>query len=421
MMVEETKQFTVPEDPGYLTRPNPTGLPESQEKRNQSSGKRIAHKKSRTGCQNCKRRRVKCDEYQPSCARCDRLQLQCYYMFSGKQSPHHHNGEVDIPRLQQRPSASVLDDEKNIFNFLQLELLHTYDMFTWTALPWSLVLGDFWRVSVPSLALKHEYLMKALLAIPALQLAKLRPERRGLYISTALDYYRTASETARDILHNVSESDGVPLFLFSALSVLIVLGIPQRSVIGTISDDDASFYDMIGILQGMKGLLDDLSENISKSSLAPLISYGAERWAFQQHHDQSELEFQRNREPLDDFQALLSRRNLESDTLAVYNQVIERLRDANKCVYVWEGADALVWIYRSLGDFVPLLGAKKQEALVLLAHFAVILNRCETQWWLHGWAYHIMSSVYQNLDEDHKMWVYGPANEIGWVFPQCCE
>ncbi|GKT56773.1 C6 zinc finger domain-containing protein [Colletotrichum tofieldiae] len=322
-----------------------------------------------------------------------------------------------MPRLQRGPSASVLDDGKTELNLLQLELLHTYDTFTWTALPWSPVLGDFWRVSVPSLALKHEYLMKALLAIPALQLAKLRPERRGLYISTALEYYRVASETARDILHNVSETDGVPLFLFSAL----ILGIPQRSAIGTIADDDASFYDLIGILQGMKGLLDDLSENISKSTLAPLVSYGAERWAFQQHHDQPELDFQQNKEPLDDFQALLGNRNLESDTLAVYNKVIERLRDASKYVHVWEGADALVWIYRSLEDFIPLLELRKQEALVLLAHFAVVLSRCETQWWLHGWAYHIMSSVYRNLDEDHKIWVYGPANEIGWVFPQCCE
>ncbi|KAF4468902.1 C6 transcription factor [Fusarium albosuccineum] len=40
---------------------------------------RRGHSKSRLGCFNCKRRRVKCDERQPGCARCARLGLRCQY------------------------------------------------------------------------------------------------------------------------------------------------------------------------------------------------------------------------------------------------------------------------------------------------------------------------------------------------------
>lgn len=144
-------------------------------------------------------------------------------MFPDKRSSTYKNSAVNIPRLQRESSASGSFDIKMEIDFLQLELLHTYATFTWTTLSWSPALGDFWRVSVPSLALEHAYLMKALLAIPALHLAQLRPERRGLYMSIALEYHRVASETARDILQNVSESDGVPLFLFSVLSLFIGL------------------------------------------------------------------------------------------------------------------------------------------------------------------------------------------------------
>lgn len=35
--------------------------------------------KVRTGCQTCRRRRVKCDEQKPSCLRCSRLNLECRY------------------------------------------------------------------------------------------------------------------------------------------------------------------------------------------------------------------------------------------------------------------------------------------------------------------------------------------------------
>lgn len=110
---------------------------------------------------------------------------------------------------------------------MQLELLHTYINFTSLTFPWSLALRDFWKITVPSLALQHEYLTRAVLCIPALHLAHLRPERRGFYVSLALENHRLASESVRLLLENVSEKNGVPLFLFSALNIII--GSLQRS------------------------------------------------------------------------------------------------------------------------------------------------------------------------------------------------
>ncbi|GIJ91775.1 hypothetical protein Asppvi_010748 [Aspergillus pseudoviridinutans] len=40
---------------------------------------RRPHKKSRTGCITCKRRRVKCDETRPLCRRCEKLGVSCIY------------------------------------------------------------------------------------------------------------------------------------------------------------------------------------------------------------------------------------------------------------------------------------------------------------------------------------------------------
>lgn len=64
--------------------------------------------------------------------------------------------------------------------------------------------------------------MRSLLAIPALHMAYMRPDERGHYVSAALEYHRRSSETARAMLEKFSgEQDGVPLFLFSALNVII--------------------------------------------------------------------------------------------------------------------------------------------------------------------------------------------------------
>lgn len=44
-----------------------------------STGKRKFHNKSKNGCDNCKRRRVKCDEGKPMCQKCVNMKLDCVY------------------------------------------------------------------------------------------------------------------------------------------------------------------------------------------------------------------------------------------------------------------------------------------------------------------------------------------------------
>lgn len=44
-----------------------------------ATGKRKFHKKSKNGCDNCKRRRVKCDENKPHCLKCQKMGLECVY------------------------------------------------------------------------------------------------------------------------------------------------------------------------------------------------------------------------------------------------------------------------------------------------------------------------------------------------------
>lgn len=44
-----------------------------------STGKRKFHNKSKFGCDNCKRRRVKCDETKPECQKCQNMGLTCVY------------------------------------------------------------------------------------------------------------------------------------------------------------------------------------------------------------------------------------------------------------------------------------------------------------------------------------------------------
>ncbi|KAK1828927.1 hypothetical protein QBC39DRAFT_264278 [Podospora conica] len=60
---------------------------------------RRSHTKSRNGCTQCRRRRIKCDELRPKCTRCQKGDLTCKYpgtQDSRDVPPHHQHFELDI-------------------------------------------------------------------------------------------------------------------------------------------------------------------------------------------------------------------------------------------------------------------------------------------------------------------------------------
>ena len=79
-----------------------------------SMGKRKFHNKSKTGCDNCKRRRVKCDEGKPTCKKCQNMKLDCIYsppkQRKRKRSSKNNNistGSVTKPNINDKSNNSI--------------------------------------------------------------------------------------------------------------------------------------------------------------------------------------------------------------------------------------------------------------------------------------------------------------------------
>ncbi|TDZ48390.1 hypothetical protein CTRI78_v008260 [Colletotrichum trifolii] len=357
-----------------------------------------------------------CDEVQPQCTRCARLQIRCQYTTHQKPALLTEYDGLQDCVLKREPSPRAFAPVG--VDLVQLELLHTWASFTWATMPWSHALRDFWRVTVPGLALNHAYLMQALLAIPAFQLANLRPDRRSFYASIALDYQRAASGSAKELLRDVPEANHVSLSLFSTLGLINTLATPRRSDQGVIVDDkNGGFNDLLIALKAMKSLLAVSWTSLLSSPLAPLLNHGSQRLLLQQSLCHSDPTWHRANVCIEELQCRLNAHVTSVVNRDVYNNALQAIREAMHWSSLWEDTDTLLWVYRSLEDLIPLFEAQDQLALVLLGHFTIVLNSCESQWWLHGWSIQIMSHVYPKLDEVHKPWVYGPATEIGWIVP----
>ncbi|KAK0708184.1 hypothetical protein B0H67DRAFT_603219 [Lasiosphaeris hirsuta] len=112
------------------------------------------HTKSRRGCNNCKRRKVKCQETLPECANCKRLGLGCVYP-----EPHQSHQYPSTPS----PSAA-LQSTPITFTMEDLRYFHHYLTTAYPPLPMG---GDAIWKDVAALSHNFDYLIHAMLGLGA--------------------------------------------------------------------------------------------------------------------------------------------------------------------------------------------------------------------------------------------------------------
>jgi hypothetical protein len=146
---------------------------------------------------------LQCDEHRPRCQRCQKSGLACSF-------PSHL-----IP--SDHPTQSIAPEP--VLQMLDLQLMHHYSTTVYATLTCDVSIQLAWRDSVVQLSLECDYMMRTLLAVSAIHLAKLHPENRDLYLSTAFKHHDIALESAMPLLSDPQQVDARNLFVFSSLTI----------------------------------------------------------------------------------------------------------------------------------------------------------------------------------------------------------
>ncbi|CAF3575187.1 hypothetical protein SNK03_000395 [Fusarium graminearum] len=142
---------------------------------------RRGHTKSRRGCYNCKRRRIKCQETHPACGHCTKTGLKCEYPSTPQitHQPHH-----------QVPLFSLQD-----MRFFQHFLTQCYPHHP-------LKQEDIWTHEIPCIAHNNEYLMHAILGFSASELMRDDPS----ILSSAMNHRIKAIRAIKKRLAETNKS-----------------------------------------------------------------------------------------------------------------------------------------------------------------------------------------------------------------------
>ncbi|KAF2429573.1 hypothetical protein EJ08DRAFT_590706 [Tothia fuscella] len=181
---------------------------------------RLAHKKSRTGCQRCKARRVKCDETHPICNNCKRHGVSCEFPVTPPKSRRGSAALIEpIPiKTQTVDWQGRRDSHTPILMPMPLtcssskQRAHHFNSFT------TIVSHSFpspinsATVDIIQLGLQYEFLMNAIFALTALHIIRNVPESplHRFYLNLAL-------QQQREGVAGFCSANATPLVLSSVL------------------------------------------------------------------------------------------------------------------------------------------------------------------------------------------------------------
>ncbi|KAI0532551.1 hypothetical protein GGR58DRAFT_507304 [Xylaria digitata] len=188
---------------------------------------RVRLRKSRHGCQTCKRRKIKCDEARPVCGncakryydieRCDYPSVPSPRQRQNRELPTNVAGipvsQPDLPStsIVTRPTGVSADPTQRQ---LEMRLMYHYTQFAALELPatYGYTSKELWIDKVPQMAFESDLLLDSLLTVAALHMQDLMPEdhKLGIAVNHYLD--RTLAKH-RYSLGCIETSLTEPLFL----------------------------------------------------------------------------------------------------------------------------------------------------------------------------------------------------------------
>ncbi|KAK2877219.1 hypothetical protein FQN49_001343 [Arthroderma sp. PD_2] len=452
---------------------------------------RRSHRKSRMGCYQCKRRRIKCDEAPAPCGNCRKHNvLDC--QFPNQPPNPYYAAFVPLPTTQpastsgspapttaanppptlptkppsttsehppinppaattpsqlppittppQLPAISTLSqgpigsssppwvpgverhgifssvpdrgqDQNKSLNLDDLELLHHYTTKTYQTLSNNNEHEDIWKNIIPAEAIKHPFLMHGLLALAALHLIECSdPDDEGShrrYSALASKHQNLALAAFRPQLNNITPSNCNAVFAFSSLIAALAFAF-SRNDRNTHSGDpvEQAIQDFF-LFRGVDKVLHTQWTRIVKGKLGALVRRPSDPSSA---HPLS-------KDVIDNLDYLHGcngdgAAHIPSEEKGIYNHAIRELRMSfERSPSSWEGV--FRWPMVVPESYLGLLHLRKPMALVILAHYCVILSRLDLCWWSEGWSRHLFEAIYKSLHPSWRQLVEWPMQMIG--------
>lgn len=416
---------------------------------------RRVHRKSRLGCQECKRRKIKCDESLPVCLNCVRRDTECSYTLHGRHlesASFGHSPAGDSPDSSdcQQSLLSTLIDQKTqlevmlkrlealeteveqlrevqhsaVLHHSEVELLRHYLLMTTNNEFQEESSHSFWRVGLLEMGFSKLHVLHLILGFAALHKARSVPEQHTLFLEKSRHYHTLGLQESTKLLQSINQENYQVVHASALLISLHNLARgPEPGQYMGFSDHGAPTF--MTFIRGVKCIQKHgrkLGNGASSSSLDKSGRSCISTVERKPTSPRTEPEVH-----LQNLRDLITASHIlpELEVKASYVAAVDQLELFFAMVYGDHNApqpkqkpgcqahQPLGWLYGAPELYLDYLERKEQLALVIFANFCVILKKLGLSWLLQGWPEHIMTGIWSSLHPPYRNLLRWPQEQVG--------
>ncbi|MCJ1286209.1 hypothetical protein MMC26_005554 [Xylographa opegraphella] len=320
-------------------------------------------------------------------------------------TPSEHQSWSTVP--SPKVSAGIPSAHRDEPGFMSeerdnLRLMHHFAVSAHKSIAPSPGAVAVWRDLIPQLAFEYDFLLHGVLAVSALHLALTSQVNKLAHSALALRHYTAALALFRPHLDSITSSNIYPLFAFSCVVPVYIFGYPHVSQFPT--NPLPEMLEMISVMRGCADIVGSGVQWLMNSPFKHLLL---------QPTDPSQA---LPKEIEDALTGLQERNNQTTTQLALRDAYATAIETLWECFQVagnmpGEQAPALPFPVKLSAEVLMMMREGDPMALIILAHYGVILHWLDTVPWMKGWGSTTISAVNETVGEDWRQYIAWAVRE----------
>ncbi|KAI0476568.1 hypothetical protein GGR56DRAFT_643384 [Xylariaceae sp. FL0804] len=385
---------------------------------------RNAHRKSRWGCRDCKQRHVKCDETHPACTNCVKSGRTCSFTrlqrvlplgldIRPRQSPESSieislssNLKIPIDRGFGARLSHIADETRARYSIHQLELFSDFEnklgQNAYCYLPkWD----DLSKISIKE-AFRSEYLMDTLIAVAAAYRSSLATGQGRAFYRDEATRLLGRSVAKFNAQREITESQAITAFLFTLfVGQLVIFDIFFQGGDSDLITIIERLGQCIKLHYGVREVLAPVWHKIE--AIWPCV---VSEW----QSDETTPQLVRDCD-CSALWEMLSRAEISDSSRQVYTSSIEALQsmlDQSSAFPLRRMSLVQEWLVRVPAGLIDLISQRRPEALVILAHYGILLHRACKYWAVGNAGKLLVHSISTYLGDNWLWWLRWPITVV---------
>ncbi|KAL4863205.1 hypothetical protein BDV12DRAFT_189830 [Aspergillus spectabilis] len=418
------------------------------------------HHKSRYGCLPCKQRRIKCDEKKPTCGNCVQRCVECSFKYYEPAPTSQQLITTTIsdttrplmPAIPLQPTQSIPDLSFCRSNTRDLELYCHFQMYTSPSFSDQISIQNVFREGFMNLAGSFRFVGHGLLSIAYIHLATLSPASSAKLLTEGAFHLNHALPGYLETIKDITEENSAALFGFAMFVVIFTFADVNEEcgvLLHTARHDPSKKTEAIKNLarsaarvahsmHNIFGIFWRCQRWIASGPLAaaiqryspPVLNEYSMRWIKLEGERLALLRNLWEHDPsisMAQEGVLSDSLNSLRDTFAMVTQLTAvaisngngehepssiDLSEIHKQLFSGRLDDVqsvFTWYIRLSPGFITMIADGNMYAMVVLAHYAIVLDRaCSDKWWLHQLPQRFVAVAQLILGEERKGWIEWP-------------